>query len=72
MGVGAAPQRARGGVMGSFTEGVCIESFRDTTSRSSEVWACVGRPGRTAAANVPGANVNSQSERLLRATWHHK
>lgn len=48
--------------MGSFTEGVCgcvlasvrescIVSFRDTKSRSSEVWACVGRPGRTAAAN---------------------
>lgn len=69
--------------MGSFTEGVCgcvfasvcescIVSFRDTKSRSSEVWACVGRPGRTAAANFPSANVNSRSGRLLRATWHNK
>lgn len=69
--------------MGSFTEGVCgcvyasvcescVVSFRDTKSRSSEVWVCVGRPDQTAAANFPSANVNRQSEGLLRATWHRK
>lgn len=43
----------------------CIVLIRDTKSRSAEVWVCVGRPGRAAAANFPSANVNSQSGRLL-------